>query len=71
MLKTYYLNLNQQENGDYEVHKESCNWISSSRNLEKLGAFTNCEEALRDAKRKHPYKNIDGCKYCNPACHNT
>lgn len=64
----YVLNLNQQSNGDYEVHKEGCPYFPKS-NFEELGNYVYCSSAVAEAKRKHPSKKINGCYYCAKDCH--
>lgn len=63
----YYVNKNEQPTGEHEVHKLSCSHLPEERNRIYLGSFSSCSEAVREAK-KH-YDNVDGCKYCCPACH--
>ncbi|SOB94126.1 hypothetical protein [Rhodobacter maris] len=66
----YYLNTNQQANGDYEVHTGSCTWLPAEGNREYLGQFSNCRDAVAEAKSRHPsWYRINGCKYCCPNCH--
>lgn len=67
-MKKYLLNLNQQSNGDYEVHHTDCYWKPTT-NYEDLGNHENCQSAIRTAKNRHPFKKINGCKYCSPNCH--
>lgn len=71
MKKTYYLNKNQQSNGDYEVHESSCNYLPLQENRVYLGEFYTCNDAVVEAKRRFPtYKNnINGCYYCSKSCH--
>ena len=64
----YRLNLNQQANGDYEVHKDDCRYYPS-QNYDSLGSFSTCKPAVDEAKRKHPYKKINGCVHCSESCH--
>ena len=66
----YYLNLNMQSNGDYEVHKGSCSYVPIT-NYEYLGLFYNCDEAVAEARSRHPFKKINGCYYCSKPCHTT
>lgn len=63
----YYVNKNAQSGGEHEVHKASCKELPLSENLIALGYFSNCADAVREA-RKH-YANVDGCWYCCRACH--
>lgn len=63
----YYLNMNVQQNGDHEIHKESCAFYQLHRtggNYVYLGTFGNDYDALYSAKRKYPYFTVDGCYYC-------
>ncbi len=70
-MKHYYLNRNQQTNGDYEVHEISCNFLPSVENRIYLGYFATCHEAVNEAKRLYPSNknNINGCYYCSNTCH--
>jgi len=63
----YYVNKNSQDNGEHEVHKASCNFLPSEENRLYLGYFTNCHDALREAKEH--YSQSDGCKFCSLECH--
>ncbi|RZK57279.1 MAG: hypothetical protein EOO87_03355 [Pedobacter sp.] len=67
-MSAYRLNLNQQTNGDYEVHKEGCTYWPT-QNYDSLGDYSSCTPAVTEAKRKHPYKKINGCKTCSNSCH--
>lgn len=68
MTKRFVLNLNQQANGDYEVHEAGCIYFPVS-NYDELGNFYGCIAAVAEAKRKHPYNRINGCYYCARLCH--
>lgn len=68
-MKHYYLNNNQQANGDYEVHVEGCIYMPSIFNREALGVFDNCKDAVARAKFLFPYRKINGCFYCCRPCH--
>mgnify|MGYP000980378140 CR=1 FL=1 len=68
----FYLNLNQTNDIDYEVHESGCYWLSLVARKEHLGNFSSCHGAVAEAKRRHPNKyRINGCKHCSPACHTT
>lgn len=70
--KYYYLNQNQQSNGDYEVHSADCTRLPSQQNREYLGIFDNCREAVGEARRRHPsWSRINGCYWCSRSCHTT
>lgn len=69
-MASYFLNTNQQMNGDYEVHTSTCGWLPSANNREYLGEFSHCTYAVTEAKRRHPaWYRINGCYYCCNACH--
>jgi len=65
----YYVNKNQQPNGDHEVHVQSCNYLPLPENRIYLGDFTYCSAAVREAG-KH-YAQVNGCHWCSRACHTT
>ncbi len=64
----YYVNSNRQPNGDHEVHKETgCPTPAEPENRRYLGEFTNCADAVREAKKI--YSTANGCANCSPECH--
>ena len=63
----YYVNRNPQANGDHEVHKAGCYYWPSKENLLYLGEFSNCHDAVREAKNH--YGKSNGCYYCIRECH--
>jgi hypothetical protein len=63
----YYVNKNQQANGDHEVHKLGCSWMPAEHNRIYLGNFDTCGPAV--AKARSYYTQVNGCYYCSPACH--
>jgi len=63
----YYVNRNQQTNGDHEVHTANCSRLPLENNRKYLGNFTSCFDAVREAKKYYPQSN--GCYYCSYACH--
>lgn len=67
-MRKYYLNLIQQRNGDYEVHAEGCRF-QPTRDFEFLGSFFSCSSAVAEAKKRYPWKKINGCYYCSNECH--
>lgn len=69
-MSMYRLNLNQQSSGDYEVHENGCRYYPT-QNFDTLGDHSSCSPAVAEAKRKHPYKKINGCKICAKPCHTT
>jgi len=63
----YYVNKQVQDNGDHEVHESTCSWLPKEENRQYLGFFTNCHDAVREAKKYYGQSN--GCKHCCPECH--
>ena len=68
-MTTYYVNKNEQANGDHEVHNFTCAYLPATSNSIYLGDFSNCSDAVREAK-KH-YRQANGCYTCSRACHTT
>jgi len=66
-MAAYHVNKNAQSNGDHEVHVSGCGHAPDSSNRLQLGDFTNCRDAVREAK-KH-YAKSNGCYYCANDCH--
>jgi len=50
MYQYYYVNKNEQPNGDHEVHTVSCLHLPTTENRLYLGYFGNCADAVREAK---------------------
>jgi len=67
VMAKYYVNMNPQDNGDHEAHKEGCTWMPIPENRKYLGDFTNCHDAVREAKKYD--SKADGCYYCSRECH--
>jgi hypothetical protein len=67
MSDRYYVNDNPQPNGDYEVHKDGCYWLSLVRSKTDLGYHWYCNSAVDAAKRI--YRQSNGCVHCAQACH--
>lgn len=63
----YLVNKNAQYNGDHEVHKDTCSYLPNPENRKYLGNFSNCHDAVREAK-KYDFE-ADGCYYCCNECH--
>ena len=63
----YYVNKNQQSNGDHEVHKKGCSYFPNSENAEYLGDYYSCFPAVVEAKNRG--YNANGCYYCSNECH--
>ncbi len=63
----YYVNKKHQANGDHEVHKEDCYYLPDPINRKFLGMFSNCFDAVKEAKKTYPTAN--GCYHCCYPCH--
>ncbi len=66
-MTNYVMNINSQSNGDHEVHKITCKNLPNPGNRLYLGDFSNCHEAISEAKKYDP--KADGCIHCSPECH--
>lgn len=66
-MKTYYVHTRKDAEGDYEVHAYGCDKMPESENRVYLGLFSNCENAVVEAKK---YRNpVNGCIHCCTTCH--
>jgi hypothetical protein len=66
MKQKYYVHTKAQNNGDHEVHNETCKWLPLPENRIYLGEFSNCREAVTAARSY--YSDVDGCYHCSPEC---
>ncbi len=66
-MASYYVNKIAQTSGEHEVHSGSCSFLPSPENKKYLGEFSNCSDAVKEAKKT--YSNVDGCYYCCNDCH--
>ncbi|HCG39940.1 MAG TPA: hypothetical protein DEW09_12875 [Pseudomonas sp.] len=62
----YCININKDEHGDNEVHRETCDWAPSERT--ELGRHENCASAVKFAKGVG-FKDANGCIHCCRECH--
>ena len=65
-MASYYVNQTAQPNGDHEVHREGCYWLTLVTHKMFLGYFSTCGPAVAEAKKFYPTAN--GCAHCSPAC---
>lgn len=65
----FYINKNEQENGDHEVHTTGCSHPPETENQIALGYFNTSAEAVAAAKARWPLNRINGCYYCCPESH--
>jgi hypothetical protein len=74
MIATYYMNKNQQPNGDYEVHVYGCQHGAHPENWLVLGDYENCQPAVAEAIKRYQTQvtqyggRINGCFYCCNPC---
>lgn len=66
----YYVHTKTDAQGDHEVHKQGCAWMPEPENRLYLGDFSNCQDAVKEAK-EHYYRNSNGCKHCSTECHSS
>lgn len=64
-MPNYYVSHQSQINGDHEVHAQNCMYLP--RDLQYLGNFASCDEALSRAREL--YRQINGCFWCARSCH--
>lgn len=67
MYKSYFVNRQTDNQGDHEVHVDSCSNLPSISNRMLLGQFTNCKDAVAEAKKT--YSTANGCYWCSNECH--
>ena len=67
MMASYYVNNNAQANGDHEVHKQGCYWLTLVVSKNYLGEYDSCNGAVK--KAKETYSTANGCAYCSSSCH--
>ena len=69
-MEKFCVNKNEQDNGDHEVHRR-CVRLPEPESQEYLGELPDSYSAVREAKRRHPDWNVNGCYYCCPESHKT
>lgn len=62
-MSLFYVDKNEQGNGDHEVHTANCTHSPEIKKCEPLGYHTACSTALNAAKEIYPQSN--GCYYCS------
>jgi sortase (surface protein transpeptidase) len=67
MKKAYYVSDVADDKGDHEVHIVTCDRLPSAVNRSYLGEHDYCYTAVQAAKNY--FTQVNGCKYCNLACH--
>lgn len=60
----YYVNDNEQNNGDHEVHRDGCSYLPLIVSKTYLGLFDNAKPAVEQAKKY--YSQSNGCATCSP-----
>ena len=63
----FFVERRSQPNGDHEVHESSCLAFPAAHDVECLGAFGDCSEALAVARRR--YHRVNGCVWCATEFH--
>lgn len=66
-MPAYYVNKQEQSNGDHEVHRPICAYFPSMADAEYLGDYSNCYSAVVVARTY--YSQVNGCKFCCLPCH--
>ncbi|GAA0342285.1 hypothetical protein GCM10008967_35840 [Bacillus carboniphilus] len=65
----YIVNKAAEDNGDHEVHVETCVNLPREDNRDYIGEFDNCADAVEKARVTYPSAN--GCAHCAKECHTT
>lgn len=65
----YYFYNAIDDKGKHEVHTNECSYLPSILNRTYIGYFSDCKEAIKEAKSKYPSKDFDGCFWCSRDCH--
>ena len=60
----YFVEKKPYAHGAHEVHEVNCSY-----NKEYLGDFSNCHDAMEEARKRHPEWKIHGCYHCSNECH--
>jgi hypothetical protein len=63
----YFVNMNEQANGDHEVHRMGCDWLPRLENRIYLGEYDSCRPAVMAARLY--YRTANGCYFCSNNCH--
>ena len=66
-MKTYVVNTTPDKDGHHEVHHIGCEFLPAPKNQFRLGQFSNCHPAVKEA-RKH-FQPVNGCWHCSRECH--
>lgn len=69
MSKHYYYYKHLDKKGNHEVHDEHCSYLPDVLNREYIGYVSDCESAIKRAKRDTGKNNFDGCFWCCRECH--
>mgnify|MGYP001041311405 CR=1 FL=1 len=64
MVKSYYLNKQEQPEGEHEVHASDCKYFPAKKNAEYLGEFEDSLPAVVLASHLHPNWSVNGCRHC-------
>jgi hypothetical protein len=67
-MTNYIIHINSQTNGDHKVHKITCSILPNPPNRLYLGDFSNCYDAIKEAKKYDP--EAESCPLCAPECQN-
>ncbi len=66
-MKKYYVHTRTDNNIEHEVHSLGCTHMPKEDNRIYLGEFSNCKDAVAEAKEH--YRNSNGCWFCTRKCH--
>lgn len=64
----YYVHTKTDNQGDHEVHNETCSHLPNVNNRQYLGEFDSCQPAVQ-AARDAGLSPVNGCYWCCNRCH--
>jgi hypothetical protein len=67
MAMRFYVNKEEQRNGEHEVHTGTCVLLPQETNRIDLDEHYSCASAM--AKAKEHFNKVNGCFYCCVLCH--
>ncbi|MES9961686.1 MAG: hypothetical protein ABW089_14745 [Sedimenticola sp.] len=66
-MEKYYLSTAPQQNGEYDLHVGTCNFLPAMKERIFVGEFSNFNTAMKEARKR--FKPVNGCYWCLRECH--
>ncbi len=61
----FYFNILNSDEPRHAVHKKKCSYLQKDGNYNYIGRHKDCQEAIKEAKKKHPEKDFEECPSCS------